>query len=136
MRVVVDTNCLLASIPPKSNYYWLYQAFENELFEWVVSNEILTEYEEKLIERYSELTSELVLSILASAPNAIFSEPFYKWQLIENDPDDNKFVDLAISTNADYLITNDKDFNMLKSLDFPQIRVVSLMEFKEIMNKL
>ncbi len=132
MRVVIDTNCLLASIPPKSSYYWLYQAFENELFEWVVSNEVLTEYEEMLIEKYSELTAELVLSILASAPNVIFSEPFYKWQLIENDPDDNKFVDLTIATNADYLVTNDKHFNILKSLDFPPIRVVSLMEFKEI----
>ena len=97
-----------------------------------MSNEVLTEYEEMLIEKYSELTAELVLSILASAPNVIFSEPFYKWQLIENDPDDNKFVDLTIATNADYLVTNDKHFNILKSLDFPPIRVVSLMEFKEI----
>ncbi|WP_460551208.1 PIN domain-containing protein [Hymenobacter daeguensis] len=47
-RVVVDTNCLLASISPRSPYYRLYQLFEAEAFEWVVSNEILTEYEEQL----------------------------------------------------------------------------------------
>lgn len=132
MKVVIDTNCLLASIPPKSSHYWLYSEFEKETFEWVVSNEILTEYEEKLCELYSELTAELVLSILSSAPNAVFAEPYFKWQLIETDADDNKFVDLAISSGADYLVTNDKDFNILKTLDFPKVTVVSLAEFREI----
>ena len=27
MRVVIGTDCLIASIPPKGNYYWLYEAF-------------------------------------------------------------------------------------------------------------
>jgi uncharacterized protein len=136
MKVVIDTNCLLSSIPPKSVHYWLYRAFENEVFEWIVSNEILTEYEEKISDRYSDLTAELVLSILSSAPNTTFSEPYYKWQLIEQDSDDNKFADLAISSNADYLVTNDKDFNILKELDFPKVKVVSLIEFKEIIDVL
>ena len=90
MRVVIDTNCLLASVPPKSVHYWLYKSFENEEFEWFVSNEILTEYEEKLIERYSKTTADIVLTILTIAPNTTFSEPFYNWQLIENDADDNR----------------------------------------------
>ena len=88
MRVVIDTNCLLASIPPKSIHAWLYQSFENEEFEWIVSNEILTEYEEKIIERYSKKTADIVLTLLTVAPNTTFSEPYYNWQLIENDGDD------------------------------------------------
>ncbi len=135
MRVVVDTNCLLASIPPKSVHYWLYLAFEEKKFDWVVSNEILSEYEEKITDRYSELTADLVLSILSAAPNTIFAEPFYNWQLIENDPDDNKFADIAIAQNADFLVTNDRDFDILKALDFPKVRVVSLNEFKKILIK-
>lgn len=43
MRVVIDTNCLLASIPRNSEHYWLYEAFQGRLFEWVVSNEIMRE---------------------------------------------------------------------------------------------
>jgi len=35
------------------------------------------------------------------------------------DEDDNKFVDCAIAANAGYLITHDKDFNILKQTDFP-----------------
>ncbi|WP_143167152.1 PIN domain-containing protein [Mucilaginibacter sp. OK098] len=73
--------------------------------------------------------------MLTAAPNVIFDEPYFKWHLIEQDPDDNKFVDLAISGNADYLVTNDKHFNTLKSIDFPQINVVSINEFKSIIFK-
>ena len=52
MRVVIDTNCLIVSIPPRGEYYWLYEAFEDEKFEWLISNEILTEYIEKLADLY------------------------------------------------------------------------------------
>lgn len=133
MRVVIDTNCLLASIPPKGAYYWLYEAFEQERFEWVISNEILTEYDEKISERYSTRTAHLVLTVLTFAPNALFNEPYYNWQLIETDPDDNKFVDLAIAVGADFLVTNDADFNVLKHTDFPKVNVVSLAQFKDIL---
>ena len=126
MLVVIDTNCLLASIPPQSPYYWLYEAFKNERFDWAVSNEILTEYEEIITNKYSGTTATLVLKLLSVAPNVVFAEPFFKWQLIEADPDDNKFADLTISTNADYIVTNDNHFNILKTIDFPKVNVVSL----------
>jgi putative PIN family toxin of toxin-antitoxin system len=132
MIAVIDTNCLLASIPPQSSYYWLYEAFRDGRFQWLISNEILTEYAEKLTERYSEQTAHLVTSILCVAPNVIFADPYFKWQLIENDPDDNKFADTAIAGNADYIVTNDKDFNALKDLEFPLLNIVSLNEFKVI----
>lgn len=56
-------------------------------------------------------------------------ETYYKWQLIEADPDDNKFADVAIAANADYLVTNDQHFEVLKQLEFPRVPVVSLQEF-------
>ena len=46
MNVIIDTNCLIASIPPKNPEYWLYAAFSDKAFTWVVSNEIILEYEE------------------------------------------------------------------------------------------
>jgi putative PIN family toxin of toxin-antitoxin system len=131
MRVVIDTNCLVASIPPGGGYYWLYDAFEAEQFEWLISNEILTEYIEILTERYSEQTALLVYSIISTAVNVTFTEPFFKWQLVEADPDDNKFADLAVAGNVDYLVTNDRHFNPLKTLEFPKLTIVSLDEFKK-----
>lgn len=134
MRVVIDTNCLLASIPPQSPNYWLYKVFEEEKIEWVVSNEIIAEYEEKLIERYSENTANLVLTILLFAPNTVFIEPYYNWRLIIDDPDDDKFVDVAIASGADFIITNDKHFKVLNEVPFPKVNVVSLQEFKRLLD--
>ena len=47
--------------------------------------------------------------------------------------DNNKFVDLTVSANADHLLTHDKDFNVLKTLEFPKVSVVSLEAFKTIL---
>jgi len=49
-----------------------------------------------------------------------------------NDADDNKFVDCAIAANANYLVTHDKDFNQLSNIDFPKINIVSISEFRKI----
>jgi putative PIN family toxin of toxin-antitoxin system len=132
MLAVIDTNCLLASIPPQSSHYWLYQAFRQEQFQWLISNEILSEYEEKLAEFYSENTANIVLNIPSVAPNVIYAESYFKWNLVNKDPDDNKFVDLTIAGSADYLVTNDKHFAPLKKLEFPKLNIITLDQFKRI----
>jgi putative PIN family toxin of toxin-antitoxin system len=130
VKAVIDTNCLVASISPRSPHHWLYDAFKKELFQWAVSNEILTEYEEIISKRYSAKAADFVISTLLVAPNVTFNSPYFRWQLIENDLDDNKFVDVYVSSNADFLVSHDSDFNVLKFLEFPKINVVSLNQFK------
>ena len=133
MRVVIDTNCLIASINRNRPEFWLYNAFSDEVFDWLISNEILTEYVEILGSMYSENTAKVVSEILLMADNVYLQEPFFKWALIEADPDDNKFADLAISANVDYLVTNDKHFNVLKNRDFLGVSVVDLNTFRKIL---
>lgn len=133
LKVVIDTNCLRASIPPKSPFYQLYLDFKNQKYKWFVSTEILLEYEEIITSTYSQKTAKIILHQLVIAPNVEFSEPAFKWGLIENDPDDNKFADLAISVSADYLVSNDSDFNIFQRLDFPKLNVISLEKFLEIL---
>jgi predicted nucleic acid-binding protein len=49
--------------------------------------------------------------------------------LIEADHDDNKFVDCAFAANATYIVSDDKHYDVLKEVDFPQILVLKLKEF-------
>jgi uncharacterized protein len=133
VKIVIDTNCLIASIPPKNPEFWLYRAFESKQFTWVLSTEILNEYYEQLALFYSESTAELVIDILLSASNVEFKEPYFKWNLVIEDPDDNKFSDLAISVNASYLVSNDRHFNVFKKIAFPPLKVIKLKEFKNIL---
>lgn len=85
--------------------------------------------------RYSASTAQQVHEVLITASNTYLQEAYYKWQLIEADPDGNKFVDVAIAANADYLVTNDQHFAVLKQLEFPQVPVVSLQEFLSFMSE-
>ena len=96
----------------------------------------MLEYEEILTSTYSFNTARLVLHQLAVAPNVVFAEAAYRWQLVENDPDDDKFSDLALSVNADYLVSDDTDFNVFKSLPFPKLKVIGLEEFLALLSGL
>ena len=60
---------------------------------------------------------------------------YYKWNLISDDPDDNKFVDCALNAGVHYLVTNDHHFNVLKSLKFPPIKIIDITAFKDILNR-
>ena len=47
--------------------------------------------------------------------------------------DRNKFVDCAIASNADFIVTNDGHFNVLKNIPFPKVKVISIDDFMEIL---
>lgn len=57
------------------------------------------------------------------------AEVYFRWQLIEADPDDNKFVDCAISASVEWLVTNDKHFSVLKQVDFPAVPLIDAEGF-------
>ena len=135
MKLVIDTNGLLSSIPNGSSKRWLYDAFINKKFIWVLSNEIMTEYEEMIAFEYSPKAADLVLTILLSSANHEKHEPAYRWQLVEDDPDDNKFVDCAASANVDYLVSDDHHITNLRKIPnlFPPISILTFDELKRLL---
>jgi putative PIN family toxin of toxin-antitoxin system len=133
VTVLIDTNVMMVALSVRSNLHWLYKRFINGDFSLVISNEILLEYEEQISYRYDESAVVEFLLIISEASNVIHQEPFYKWNLIASDPDDNKFVDCAVSSAADYLITHDKHFDVLRQIDFPAVNVVNAFEFENIL---
>ena len=44
-----------------------------------------------------------------------------------------KFVDCAISFNTNGIVTQDKHFNILKTIDFPKVNLISVVEFKQML---
>jgi putative PIN family toxin of toxin-antitoxin system len=98
-----------------------------------VSNEIMTEYEEVLCRYTTGVIAANVLEFLLIKPNVEKIEPFYKWNLIPGDADDNKFVDVAIAAQAEYIVTNDRHFDVLTNVKFPYIRHVKAEDFLQIL---
>ena len=89
MRIVVDTNCLPAAVPRKSQYRWLYDAILHGKVHLVVTTEILAEYEEQLGLFYAPDYADLILIALLNLPTLVRINPLsFYWLLIANDPDD------------------------------------------------
>lgn len=137
MRAVIDTNGLLNSVPRDGSYRWLYDAFADEQFIWVISNEIISEYVELVGSEFSHKAADLVMALLLTAPNHSRYEPSFRWGLISDDPDDNKFVDCAIGANVDYLVSDDRHIHALRRRKnlFPPVPVISFAQFKRILKR-
>jgi len=136
MIIVLDSNILLTSIGKNSRYRPIWTAFIDEKYELAISNEIIFEYEEILQRRASNKVADTVMELFVEAINVINQNVYYSWNLINNDPDDNKFFDVAVASNADYLVTNDSHFNMVKILGFPSVQIISGDEFLKIIENL
>lgn len=106
----------------------IFDAFLQKRFTLAYSTQILLEYEEILRRKANAVVAVNTLELLNAMPNIEKVEVYFHWNLIEADRDDNKFVDCAIATNADYLVTNDKHFQILKNLDFPAVRIITIDE--------
>lgn len=135
MRIVLDTNSLIQSIPKKSAYRVVWDSIlsgENIL---CVSNEIIEEYVEILQQLTNRETANIIIEAIVNSPFVEYITPYYRFNLIKADPDDNKFVDCAISANAHYIVTNDHHYDVLKDIAFPRVDVIALKEFFELINR-
>jgi putative PIN family toxin of toxin-antitoxin system len=131
MRVVIDTNILVASLSSNSKNYWIIEALLDKKIELCLTNDILLEYEEVLKIKYSALVADAFLASLKDLSNVYEIQVHFQWSIIQTDSDDNKFVDCAIAGNVDFLISNDKHFSILKTIDFPKLNLLRLEEFEE-----
>jgi len=79
----------------------------------------------------SPAAARIAVETILRANNVLRVDAQFRFNLIKADADDNKFVDCAIVANADYIVTEDSHFNVLKSIPFPKVRIRRLHEFYE-----
>ena len=132
LRLVLDTNILLVSISSRSPYHWIFDALLADEFDLCLTHDILLEYEEIIGRKFNPRVAQDVIRALLELPNVHRVDVFFQWRLISNDPDDNKFADCAVSANADYVVSNDRDYRILSTIDFPPIRVLTMSEFSAL----
>ncbi|MBK9014522.1 MAG: putative toxin-antitoxin system toxin component, PIN family [Saprospiraceae bacterium] len=136
IRVVLDTNIVLSSVSRRSPYRAILQQLFDGKYDLYLTNDILLEYEEKITQIFDRETAETNIGALMLLQNVYKVDTYFQLRLIYHDLDDNKFADCAFAANAHYLVTNDRDFRILKSLPFPKFNVVSIGEFLEIVQHL
>jgi len=128
-NIVIDTNSLIMAISSRSDYHKIWQSFLDGDYYMCISNEILEEYAEVIARNIGVNLARYVVYTILERKNTKLITPFYNWNLITADPDDNKFVDCAIAANAKFIVTEDHHFNVLKEIPFPSVEVINIDEF-------
>jgi len=133
-RIVLDTNCFLISIPSRSHYHKVFTDFINGRYTLCITNEIILEYEEILTQKVGKMIASNIINAILSNSNTLYVNPHYRFNLIEKDKDDNKFVDCALIANAHYIVTQDHHYDVLKDIDYPKVSVINIDEFIKILS--
>ena len=134
LRIVLDTNCLIAALSRHGEYYPVWKGFQTGKYILCVSNDILEEYEEIIAQKTSATVARNVINLLLKSNNVELINTYFKFWLIEADHDDDKFVNCAFAANATYIVSNDKHFDILKNVLFPKLFVLKLKQFLDILS--
>jgi len=111
VRIVIDTNVLVSAIlkdkAPEDVILFITETLD---FEWVASPEILAEYQEVLSRKKFRLYRDLMEEWFELLDDSISIMPISLEIEFPRDRKDAKFIACALSADADWLITGDKDF--------------------------
>jgi uncharacterized protein len=133
-RVVLDTNVVVSGTFWSGASFEVMRLVDAGKISMVLSSEILREYSEILSSREiiaktstNRRATEKVIRKVSSI--AIFVVPAQKFNVVRDDPDDDKFIDAAVEGCAGFIVTQDK--HLLKLLRYGQIAIVTPEAFLE-----
>lgn len=135
MRVVIDTNVLVsAAVVGRDPEAIILYVVSNPEIEWIVSTEILAEYQEVLNRPRLKLSEELkqrwfdVLNAATTTVDVAVEVDFPR------DRKDAKFLACAVAANATFLISGDRDLTDVQT--WGNTTIISVSLFKRLINNL
>jgi predicted nucleic acid-binding protein len=118
MLVCIDTNAVLGMFGRAAPLLALRHGLLAGKFRWALSNDILLEYQEIAAREMGAGGVERMLRFIELAGQArgaiLRVAPAFRFHLIADDADDDKFADCAIAAEADFIITEDRHFEALR----------------------
>ncbi len=134
MKAVLDTNVFISGI------HWsgasekiLFAWFDNK-FDLICSEPIIEEIAQVLVNFKIPLSFEDILWWIGIiAEKSVLVEPTEKFEIITRCPADNKFLEAAISGNAEYIVTQDKHLLNLK--EFRNTKIIEPKDFLSVFIK-
>ena len=106
--------------------------WKNDQVVLCLSRDVLDEYVDVLqrIGLKDQNEIEELLSLFAKGFNILFTTKTPKLRAVEDDPDDDKFIECAVALKADVIITGDKALNTIG--EYMGIRILTPQEFLKI----
>lgn len=132
-HIVLDTNCLVMAIPRRSPYHRILLDLLAGRYLLCVTNEIILEYEEILTQKMGSVVAVNIVNAVLSSSFTRHINPQKRYHLITVDPDDNKFVDCAIEARAQYIVTQDHHYDVLKQQKNLMFSVIDIDRFLSLL---
>lgn len=128
-RVVIDTNVLISALLFSGTGDEVRILWKTKKIIFLISKDVLEEYLKVLSYPKFGLTEDEIKTILAEEllPFVTTIKVKSRIEHIEEDPDDDKFLSLAVDGRADYIISGDKHFLNLKS--FRSVEILTIRNF-------
>ena len=131
MRVIVDTNVVVSAIlrdrlPEKVLLFII----AHPDFEWVASAEILAEYREVLRRPKFALPEPILQKWEEHLRSAVAEWSVTIPAFFPRDIKDAKFLACALTADADFLITGDRDFS--EAHKFGRTKIISVSQFDRL----
>ena len=129
MRAVLDTNILISGIFWKGTPFKVLDAWINERYELVLSEEILTEYSRTLIKFEKKKKEAKALAkywILFIAQNSVLVNVKKKIKICR-DPFDDMFLSCALAGQAKFVVSGDND--LLSIREYMGIKIIQAKDF-------
>ena len=137
MKAVLDTNVILSGLRSRNGAsYQVLRMLYQDKFKIVVSVPMILEYEVILKSKLDrniytdEIIDKLLDSLCAIGER---SRVFYLWRPYLKDPFDDHVLELALASEAEYIVTYNKK-DLIKAEDLG-IKVVDSREFLEVLRK-
>lgn len=139
MKVVIDTNVLISRfLSPAGVPARIFEYLEHETFDLVVSEAILMEYGKVLrykgIQARHGFDEDKIGEVVENLRKiATIVEVDTALNVVQADPDDNKFLECAISGKASYIISGDT--HLLQIKQYQTVQILSPTDFLALLPK-
>lgn len=129
MRVLFDTNVLIAAFISEGVCAKLMRRARKRQFSLVSSPVILQEFQDVLIRKFSATRreSQEALQVIMEAVEAM-TQSEQAVTGVCRDPEDDRILGCALAGEADYLVTGDEDLLIMKQ--FKAIRIIAPRDFE------
>ncbi len=129
-RIVIDTNIYISAIFWGGKPREVVDLGRSEKVLIFTSREIQTEIDRKLRTKFALSEDETAQILLDFSTFTHLTAALEKISVIDDDPDDNKFIECAVSSKAHFIVTGDKH---LLNLDmYKEIKILKATDFLSI----
>jgi putative PIN family toxin of toxin-antitoxin system len=128
-KVIFDTNILISAHFWKGPPYRCLLAAEARLVALVLSDPIVSELREKLTAKFALSAAEVeaIVNHLSTHAEHVHVEGRSGW--VPQDPDDDKFIDAALSSNATIIVSGDRHLLALGTVE--RVEILAARQFLE-----